>query len=264
MLTQSKINLGFIGFGNMAQAITDGFLYKGALRPDQICACGGSYEKLCCNARKRGISPCRSAEEVAEKSDIIFIAVKPNMVEPVTAPICKKLQGKILISVAAGMLSEDYEKFLPGTHHLSTIPNTPVSTGEGIFIAENAHTLTEDEFAFVKTLLETISLVKSVAPSQFSIAGTIAGCGPALTALFVEALGDAGVLHGLSRDLAYQLASQMIVGTGKMLVSSSMHPGVLKDGVCSPGGTTIVGVTALERRGLRSAVIDAVDAIETL
>lgn len=138
------------------------------------------------------------------------------------------------------------------------------TSGEGIFITEDTHTLTDEEFTFAKELLETISLVKPVTPSQFSIAGTIAGCGPALTALFVEALGDAGVLHGLSRDLAYQLASQMIVGTGKMLVSSGMHPGVLKDGVCSPGGTTIVGVTTLERKGLRSAVIDAVDAIETL
>ncbi len=264
MLKQNEIKVGFIGFGNMAQAIADGFLYKETLRADQIYACGGSYEKLCRNTEARGIFPCRSAEEVAEKSAVIFIAVKPNMVEPVTAPICEKLQGKILISVAAGMLCEDYDKILPGTHHLSTIPNTPVSTGEGIFITEDTHTLTDEEFAFVKKLLETISLVKPVAPSQFSIAGTIAGCGPALTALFVEALGDAGVLHGLSRDLAYQLASQMIVGTGKMLVSSGMHPGALKDGVCSPGGTTIVGVTTLERKGLRSAVIDAVDAIETL
>ena len=95
------------------------------------------------------------------------------------------------------------------------------------------------------------------------IAGTISGCGPAFAAMFIEALSDGAVLHGLSRELSYKLASQMVVGTGKLQLMTGRHPGAMKDGVCSPGGTTIVGVTTLERKGLRSAVIDAIDAVES-
>ena len=95
-----------------------------------------------------------------------------------------------------------------------------------------------------------------------SAAGTLAGCGPAFAAMFLEALGDAGVKHGLPRALAYRLASQMLAGTGKLQLATGSHPGQMKDAVCSPGGTTIVGVAALEEHGLRAAVIDAIDAIE--
>ena len=93
------------------------------------------------------------------------------------------------------------------------------------------------------------------------IAGTVSGCGPAFAAMFIEALSDGAVLHGLPRELSYKLASQMIVGTGKLQLSTGRHPGAMKDGVCPPGGTTIVGVAALERHGFRGAVIEALDGI---
>ena len=96
-----------------------------------------------------------------------------------------------------------------------------------------------------------------------SVAGTVAGCGPAFAAMFIEALSDAGVKHGLPRALSYRLASQMLAGTAKLQLATNAHPGQMKDAVCSPGGTTIVGVAALEKNGFRHAVIDAIDAIET-
>ena len=98
--------------------------------------------------------------------------------------------------------------------------------------------------------------------STCGIGGTVSGCGPAFASMFLEALGDAGVKHGLPRAAAYRLAAQMLAGTGRLQLETGEHPGAMKDAVCSPGGTTIVGVAALERGGMRAAVIDAVDAIQ--
>ncbi len=151
---------------------------------------------------------------------------------------------------------------LPHTHHLSTIPNTPVAIGEGIFICENTHSLSDDEVKLFTELFSTISIVQFVETYQLSVGGTLAGCGPAFASMFIEALADAGVMHGLPRPVAYRLASQMLVGTGKLQLATGNHPAAMKDAVCSPAGTTIVGVATLERKGFRSAVIDAIDAIE--
>lgn len=112
------------------------------------------------------------------------------------------------------------------------------------------------------TIFGKAALIVPVDTAQLSIAGTLAGCGPAFAAMFIEALADGAVKQGLPRALAYQLASQMVVGTGKLQLATGAHPGAMKDAVCSPGGTTIVGVAALERRGFRGAVIDAIDEIE--
>ena len=262
MHTFKDLKIGFIGFGNMAQAIAYGFLREGAAKGGQLYACARNYAKLQANTTPYGIHPCETAAQVAEASDIVFIAVKPYMVAQVVGPAANLLKDKIVISVAAGVSFDDYEAILaPGTRHITTLPNTPVSVGEGVIILEEKHSLGED-FDLVKSLLSTISRVYTVDSAHVSIAGTIAGCGPAFVSMFIEALGDAGVMHGLTRPLAYELAGQMVAGTGKLLVETGGHPGAMKDAVCSPGGTTIVGVAALERRGMRSAVIDAIDAIE--
>ena len=116
------------------------------------------------------------------------------------------------------------------------------------------------ELAQVKELLSALGEVATVPAAQMGIAGTIAGCGPAYAAMFLEALGDAGVRHGLPRELSYRLAAQMLAGTGKLHLATSQHPGAMKDAVCSPGGTTIRGVEQLERHAFRSAVIDAITA----
>lgn len=258
-----NVRIGFIGFGNMAQAIAQGLLRAEALDADSICACAKRWDKLVAATEPRGMHPCHDAREVAENSDVVFVAVKPYLVEEVCSPIKDVLAGKAVVSVAAGMTYEKYEAFLaPGTHHISTIPNTPVSVNEGVWTCENRHSLTDEELALVQELLGTTGLVALVDSHLLGIAGTVTGCGPAFAAMFMEALGDAAVKYGVPRPLAYQLAAQMIAGTGKMAVETGQHPGALKDAVCSPGGTTIKGVCALEQWGLRNAVIKAIDAIE--
>ena len=227
-------------------------------------ACAKNWDKLCANTEKRGMTPCKDPKETAEQSDMVIVAVKPYMVEAVLTPIREILKDKIVISVAAGWPFEKYEKvLLPGTHHLSTMPNTPISVGEGILICENAHSLSDAEMDTFREIFSSIALVQMVDTSQLSVAGTLAGCGPAFTSMFLEALADGAVKQGLARDVSYRLASQMVAGTAKLQLESGAHPGAMKDAVCSPGGTTIVGVAALERRGFRSAVIDAIDAIES-
>jgi len=256
------VKIGFIGFGNMAQAMAKGLVGKQALAPKQIYACAKNWEKLCKNAKEMGIHPCRDAKEVAEQADFVVVAIKPYLVEEVLGSIKEELKTKVVVSVAAGCLFEQYERILaPQTHHISTLPNTPVSVGEGILVCERTHSLTDQEYQTFEQIFGSLGLVEPVDTKQFGIAGVISGCGPAFAAMFIEALGDGGVLHGLPRELSYKLASQMIAGTGALQRAEGQHPAAMKDSVCSPGGTTIVGVSALERNGFRSAVIDAVDEI---
>lgn len=258
-----NFKLGFIGFGNMGQAIATGLIEQKALQGKQIFACAKNWDKLCNNTKTKGINPCKTAKEVVDNVDMVIIAVKPYMISDVITPIKKELQQKIVISIAPNFPFNKYEEILfPNTHHLSTIPNTPVAIGEGIFICENTHSLNDEELTLFNTLFSTISIVQFVDTNQLSIGGTLAGCGPAFASMFIEALADAGVMHGLSRQTAYKLASQMIVGTGKLQLTTNNHPGIMKDAVCSPAGTTIVGVATLERKGFRSAIIDAIDNIE--
>lgn len=259
----SGLKVGFIGFGNMAQAMAEGFLRTGALKPEQIYACARNWEKLCGNTEDKGIHPCRSAQETVQASDLVILAVKPYMLQEVIGPVRELLRDKTVVSVAVGYPFEKLDPLLmPGTHHLSICPNTPVAVAEGIIVCEEHHSLTEEEFAAVKELFEKIALVEVVDTAHLSVAGTVCGCAPAYAAMFIEALGDAGVKHGLQRAQAYRLAAQMLVGTGKLHLETGQHPGAMKDAVCSPGGTTIVGVASLERSGFRSAVIDAIDAVE--
>ena len=259
----NNITIGFIGFGNMGGAIAQGLINAKTVEAKQIFACAKHWEKLCANAQKLGINACKNAKEVVDNADMVILAVKPYMIEEVIAPIKEQLLHKIVISIAANFPFAKYEQILlPNTHHLSTIPNTPVAIGEGIFICENTHSLSEDEVKLFTDIFSRISVVQFVDTNQLSVGGTVAGCGPAFAAMFIEALGDAGVMHGLPRPVAYRLASQMLAGTAKLQLTTGTHPGAMKDAVCSPAGTTIVGVGTLERKGFRSAIIDAINDIE--
>lgn len=257
------MNIGFIGFGNMAQAIAHGLVYKQAIASNEIFACSKNQDKLNKNTVPNGFVPCQNSEELLEKVEMVIIAIKPHLVEEVILPIKEKLKDKIVISVIANYSYNQYEKILlANTHHLSVLPNTPVSVGEGIIICEDKHSLSKKEYdSFIK-LFSQIALIETVDTTNFGIAGTISGCGPAFTSMYIEALSDVAVKHGLSRELSYKLASQMIVGTGKMQLINEVHPALLKDAVCSSGGTTIIGVTTLEKKGFRGAIIDAIDAIQ--
>lgn len=256
-----QVKIGFLGFGNMAQAMAEGLLRSGAVLPSQIAACAAHWDKLQKNAKSMGIVPCRDSLETVEQSGILIAAVKPYLMEEVLSPLRDALQGKILISVASGWGFQRLDALLGReVHCLCVMPNTPVSVNEGVVLMEETNSLTEQEYKTVRELLGLLGTAEALPSAQMDAAGKLSGCGPAFAAMFLEALGDAGVYHGLPRQLSYKLAAQMVAGTGKLQLETGDHPGVMKDAVCSPGGTTIAGVKQLERDGFRAAVMNAIDA----
>ena len=260
---EREIKIGIIGYGNMGQAMAKGLVEKSGFPAENILACAGHFEKLKENAAKLGIGAVQTAKEVAEKSDWIILAVKPYQLESVIIPIQDILKSKLVISVAAGYHFEKYEgMLLPGTHYICTVPNTPISVGEGILVCEEKHSLSDKEWDCFTDVFGKIALIETVGTEKLSIAGTISGCAPAFTAMYLEALADAGVKYGLTRGAAYRLAAKMVCGTGKMYLEEGKHPGEMKDACVSPGGTTIRGVAALEKTGMRGSIIAAIEAIE--
>lgn len=257
------MKIGFLGFGNMAQAMAGGFVRSGAVQPGDIGACARDRAKLRRNTEPQGFRAFDDAAAVAEFADLVVVAVKPYQVEAVLAPVRELLAKKIVVSVAAGVTFDDCERMLaPGTHHLSIVPNTPVSVCEGFIVCERRHSLSDAQWTSVEKLFSTLGSVIPMDTALLGISSTVCGCGPAFVAMFMEALADGAVKHGIPRADAYRMVSQMVAGTGKLQLATGQHPGVMKDAVCSPGGTTIVGVAELEHKGLRGAVIAAVDAVQ--
>ena len=256
------VRIGFIGFGNMASAMADGWVASGAISSDRMCACAGRYDALVERCDSRDMRAMQTAAEVVAAADVLVVAVKPYMIEEVLGPIADALASKVVLSVAAGWDCAAYERVIPGARHLSTVPNTPVAINEGVIACEKTSTLTDDDRALLFELLELLGKPVEVETRLLSVAGTVGGCAPAFVAMVIEALGDAAVKHGIPRATAYEIVSQMMVGMAKLQLETGQHPGAMKDAVCSPGGTTIKGVAELERCGMRSAFISAIDAIE--
>ena len=201
-------------------------------------------------------------DEVAGRCDLIFLAVKPQMMEALLAPLKFTLNERpgrfILCSMAAGlsipriqeMAGEDYPV-------IRIMPNTPASVGEGMIQYCSSHVTAEEEAEFCK-LMAPAGRLDPVPEALIDAAGCVSGCGPAWVYQFIEALADGGVACGLPRAQAQEYAAQMVLGSAKLVLESGKHPGELKDAVCSPGGSTIQGVRVLEERGFRGAVTDAV------
>lgn len=256
------MKIGFIGFGNMGQALGTGLIHKNAVAAEQIYVFDKYQKDIKKDSKFTDINICASEIELVDKVNMVIIAVKPNTVKEVIEKTKEALIDKVVVSIVVNYQFEQYKKILlPGTHHISILPNIPVSVGEGAIVYEDKHSLTDDELQAFIEIFSQIALVKEVTTNNFDIAGTITGCGPAFASMFIEALSDAAVKHGLPRDLSYNLVSQMITGTGKLQLESGDHPAEIKDKVCSPGGTTIKGVTTLEKKGFRGAVIDSIDEI---
>ena len=239
--------LGFIGMGNMAGAIAAGILQKGLMKKEEVFAYAPHYEKLEANAEKIGFVPCKDLKGLTAKADTLVMACKPYQIEGVLSEIKEELKGKALISIAAGWNYDKYEKYLDKSTRLQFImPNTPAMVGEGVLLFEEKNSLLPEEREEIKKLFEALGIVIELPVHLMGIGG---------------ALGDAGVKYGVPRKQAYEMVSQMILGSAKLQLETGEHPGVLKDNVCSPAGTTICGVDALEHAGIRAGFIDAIDAI---
>ena len=254
--------LGFIGMGNMAQALALGFLKSGSLAKESVFAYAPHQDKLRKNAETIGFTPCASLQELASACDTLVMACKPYQIEDVIADLKDALPGKALVSIAAGWDFARYAQALPkGVRVQFVMPNTPAMVGEGVLLFEETHSLEKEERKQIWDLFAAVGLTVELPSSLMGIGGTVTGCGPAFVDLFLEAYADAAVKYGMKRADAYRLISQMVLGSAKLQLATGEHPGVLKDNVCSPAGTTIRGVTALEEYGLRNACIKSIDAI---
>lgn len=250
--------LGFIGMGNMASAIANGIVSSGFFKGEDIIA----YDLLKSQLEKNshiGFEVAQNEKEVVNQCDIVLIAVKPQVVEKVLLPLKDDLKNKALISIVLGYDFEKYNTILDkSTRHVFVMPNTPAQVLEGMSLIEAQHSLTSQEFEFTKSLFESIGEVEVVPSHLMGVGGALSGSAPAFIYMIIEALADGAVLEGMPRDMAYRLASQMVLGSGKMQRVTKIHPGILKDNVCSPGGSTIRGVKALEDNKIRSAFMEAI------
>lgn len=256
------MKIGFIGMGNMAKALVAGFLKSGKVTGDEIFAYAPHQDKLNKNASELGFTASKSSEELVEMVDIVIMACKPNQIEAVLEKLGDKLNGKALLSIAAGWNFASFTKILGDKVRIQCImPNTPAMVGEGVMLFEKTNSLNDQEREWILFLFATLGIVEELPTSLMGIGGAVTGCGPAFMDLIMEGYADAAVKYGIPRSVAYKLVSQTMLGSAKLQRMTGEHPGVLKDAVCSPGGTTIRGVDALEHGRLRAICIDSIDAI---
>ncbi|NCE64045.1 pyrroline-5-carboxylate reductase [Pseudoflavonifractor sp. 524-17] len=250
----------FIGTGNMGGALLRAACQ--AIGADQVLAANHTPEKAEQLAAETGCTAVSSNQAAARGAQYLFLGVKPHKMEGVIREIAPELtQGQVLVSMAAGLTVDTLAGWAPkGVPILRIMPNTPCAIGKGTTALCAAPGTAEAHWAAVEEILRETGLVRRLEEGQMDAFSAVAGCGPAFVYLFVEALADGGVLAGLPRDQALAYAAQTAAGAAAMVLERGTHPGALKDAVCSPGGSTIQGVAALERGGLRAAVISAVEA----
>ncbi len=254
--------LGFIGMGNMGKALASGFIRSGSIAASNVFAYAPHREKLEKSAEEIGFVPVYTLKQLANECDTLIMACKPYQIEEVLTEIAEELRGKALVSIAAGWDYMEYGRIIDRSVRFQFVmPNTPACVGQGMILFEKANSLEEKERAEIKALFESVGVVEELPSSLMGIGGALTGCGPAFADLMMEAYADAAVKYGVSRDKAYKLVAQMLLGAAKLQLETEKVPAQLKDEVCSPGGTTIRGVAALEEYGFRNACIKSIDAI---
>jgi pyrroline-5-carboxylate reductase len=251
--------IGIIGCGNMGGAILYGALKSGVL-PKENAYVYDINPAMMEKAKGWGVNLASDDEDVCKNADIILLAVKPqNAAEALK--MCKNaLDGKAMMSIVAGITVERLQNMIDKAPRILRImPNTPAMVYEGAFALCSDNDFTEEELADARSIYEKIGVVEMIPEHLIDAVCGLSGGGPAYAAMFIEALSDGGVKQGLPRATAYRLAAQTCLGTAKMILEMGIHPGELKDMVTSPGGTTIEGCEALERGGMRAAVIDCIN-----
>ncbi len=254
--------IGFIGAGNMGEALVKGLLGSKKIKPIQIIVCDSVKKRLTYMSETYRVGVTSKNVETARKADILILAVKPNIIEKVLKEVSDELsKEKLIISIAAGVTTDSIKDRLP---HLSPVvrvmPNTPALVQEGasaIFWGEH---VTKDAKDAVIEIFNSVGESVIVEDEKLmDVVTGLSGSGPAFVFLFIEAMTDGGVKEGLKRDVASRLAVQTVYGAAKLVKESSKHLGELKDMVTSPGGTTIAGLHILEKKGLKGVLMEAVE-----
>ena len=252
--------IGFIGAGNMggalaAAACRAGYAENVFLYDKDTAKAAALAKKLCCHTETlEGVVAC----------DMIFLGVKPQFLADLAREVAPLLSARktpaLLVSMAAGVQLCRLEELFGALPTIRIMPNMPVAAGAGMIVYCHSDRVTDDMLALFLDAMKAAGKLDAIAESLFDAATAVSGCGPAFVDLFIEALADGGVKCGLPRDKALIYAEQTVLGAAKYALESGIHPAALKDAVCSPGGSTIEGVRALEAGGFRSLAIEAVAA----
>lgn len=260
------MKLGFIGTGNMASAIMGGIIKNQIIPANEIIGAdvfAPGRERV---KEQFGIHVTDSNKEVVAKADVIILSVKPQFYESVIHEIRDTVKEKqIIITIAPGKtLAWLAGQFDRAVKIVRTMPNTPAMVGAGMTAACPNEHMTEEETAYILTLLESFGRVEIIPEHLMDVVVSVSGSSPAYVFMLIEAMADAAVSGGMPRAQAYQFASQAVMGSAKMVLDTGKHPGELKDMVCSPAGTTIEAVRTLEERGFRSAIFEAMKTCEEM
>ncbi len=252
--------LGVIGAGNIAGAIVKGVVKTGTVSAGDIIV-SDIHEGKLDSLRQLGVATTLSNIEAAKDSEIVLLAVKPNIAAKVLTELRPCIGGKLLVSVAAGFTRKMISDIVgDDVRIVRTMPNVPALVNEGMTVLCRTDNVSDEDFAEVMKIFNAIGKTTVLDEALFDAATATNGSGPAYVFVLIEAMADAAVLQGIPRDVAYLLVEQTILGSAKLALETGEHPGKLKDMVCSPGGTTIEAIYRLEANGLRATMIDAVDA----
>lgn len=251
--------IGVIGCGNMARAIIGGIIGASLVTGERILVSDKDKEKLSHIKDTLKVNITTDNKQVAADSDIIILAIKPNIHDYVIEEIkdCVK-DDVIIVTIGAGITIDYIEKsFNKNIKVVRTMPNTPALVGEGMSALCYNELIHEKELEEVINIFKSFGRVEIINEKLMDVVPAVSGSSPAYVYMFIEALADGAVLDGMPRDKAYKMAAQAVLGSAKMILETGEHPGVLKDRVCSPGGTTIEAVYSLEMNNFRGSVIEA-------
>lgn len=252
--------LGIIGTGAMGTAIIRGAITSGRMEASEICAYDKSRERTEALRDEYGIGICNSLHELAEKSKILLLAVKPNVYESVLTELRQCDPDPLFVTIAVGYSMDLVKKHLQNENAriIRTMPNTPCQIGQGVIGMCHTETVQLTEMERVKYIFEGFSTVVEIDESMMHVFAAVSGSMPAFVDLFIEAAADAAVMEGMTRADAYRVIAGAVAGSAKLVAETKEHPGKLKDAVTSPGGTTIQGVYELESGAFRATVMNAI------
>ncbi len=253
------MKIGFIGTGNMGSAMMGGIISAGMVASEDVMASDIFQSALDKVAEEFGVKTSTDNRDVVNFADVVFLAVKPQFLPKVVDGIKDMdYSDKLVVSIAAGQSLERLTGlFGKELKLIRVMPNTPALVGEGMSALSPNSLVSDDEADKVLKLFESFGQAEIVPERLQDAVVGISGSSPAYVYMFIEALADGAVAEGMPRAQAYKFAAQAVLGSAKMVLETGEHPGVLKDAVCSPGGTTIEAVATLEALGFRNAIIEA-------
>lgn len=256
------MKLGIIGCGNMARAILAGVLKKGACTPEEVRVTDISARAVEAFQKDFGVESGADGREICTWCDVLLLAVKPQVYEPVVEEVkdcCR--EGQMVISIAPGKtLAWLAEKFGKPVGLVRAMPNTPAMVGEGITALCFSADVTGEQQALAQNLLSSFGKAEVIPEHLMDAVVAVSGSSPTYVFIMIEAMADAAVSQGMPRQQALTFAAQAVLGSARMVLETGMHPGQLKDMVCSPGGTTIEAVKVLEKTGFRASLMEAMGA----